>query len=75
MYMWSCLQLLKREAADLSDFHIAPDRHPQIGNGSTVLAFHTQGIAAIAISNRIVEIEPGRRVQPTIADRNRTSHR
>jgi hypothetical protein len=32
------------------------------------------GVGAIALSNRIVGIELDRRVQPMIADRNRTNH-
>jgi hypothetical protein len=32
------------------------------------------GVGAIALSNRIVGIELDRRIQPVIADRNRTSH-
>jgi hypothetical protein len=68
-------QLLKCEAADVvSDFRVAPDRRPQIGNGSTSFAFHAKGVAAIALRNRDLVIEPERRVQPIIANRNRTSH-
>jgi hypothetical protein len=32
----------------VSYFRVAPDRHPKIGNGSTVFAFHAKGVAAIA---------------------------
>jgi len=35
---------------------------PKIGNGSTVFAFHAEGVAAIALRNRILGIEPDRRV-------------
>jgi hypothetical protein len=55
---------LQREAAGLmSDFGIASDRHPQIGNGSTVFAFHAKRVAAIAVTNHVFGIEPDRRVQ------------
>jgi hypothetical protein len=39
----------------------------KIGNGSTVLALRAQGVAASALSNRILGIEPDRRIQPMIA--------
>jgi hypothetical protein len=59
---------LQSEAAGLiSDFRDAPDRSPKIGNGSTVFAFHAKGVAAIALRNRDLGIEPDRSVQPMIA--------
>jgi hypothetical protein len=58
----------------ISDFRIAPDCDLKLGNGSTVFALHTKGVAAIALRNRDLGIEPDRRVQPIIADRNRTGH-
>jgi hypothetical protein len=58
----------------ISDFRVAPDRYLKLSNGSTVFAVHTKGVAAIALRNRILGIEPDRRVQPMIVAPNRTSH-